>query len=262
MAYQAPAFYYYHAAREASAVVAPNGAAGSNVNSFFDSRQGEAYVYNDTLTNLGSAQVQITRSGGAERLLTDHVIISGHNFNGAEINVFGASGDLLIPDHTVTEANGEPISISLDTDNTANLVTFVVLPGTAGAVVPQMSELFYTTEHIMSRGPRPDFDTSWRRNQQRFVNDAGVSSTFLQGAARKTYTLTWQNLIGADRQIILDMRDQTSDWSNPFFFRPPDDTFPIVFVELDRDATFVQDFDNPLGGTSDRVTLNMIEVLG
>ncbi len=61
---------------------------------------------------------------------------------------------------------------------------------------------------------------------------------------------------------MLDMRTQTADWAFPFWFRPPDTAFPHVFVELDRDATFVQDFDNPQGGTSDRVTLNMIEVLG
>ena len=259
MAYQSPAFYYYHALRDATSIT-NNAAITGELDFLFDSRRGEIIQWTTGL-DAGAKTITVQRENTAISDAVDHVILSGHNINGEDINIFADSGNLIDSFYTVTEANGDTIVIPFDsTDSDAEINLRII--ASASTTDPIWSEVFFTTKHEMSRGPRPDFDTSWRRNQQRFVNDAGVSSTFLQGAARKTYTLTWEQLVGTDRQIILDMREQTSDFSNAFWFLPPDDSFPIVFVELDRDASFIQDFDNPQGGTSDRVTLSMIEVLG
>jgi hypothetical protein len=59
------------------------------------------------------------------------------------------------------------------------------------------------------------------------------------------------------------MRAQTDQWSQPFWFLPPDTIYPPLLMELDRDSNWQQDFDDPLTtGTSDAVTMPMIEVLG
>lgn len=268
MAYQPPAFFYYHAVRDGSSLVTAPVEASQDLSTLFDSRQSEAFVFSTDLDDT-SKFIAVTRDGSAEGDAVDTIIISGHNFTGALLDCTAGTNptavDLLNPNYTVTEAVGDLIVVPLtDSDDGGDdKITLGIIAGTAGAIVPQLTELFFTTIHEMTRGPEPDFNSSWRRNQERFVNSAGVSSTQLRGGARKTYTLTWKQLVGADRQILLDLRTQTSDWSHPWFFRPPDDAFPTVLVELDRDENRIQDFDSPLDtGTSDRVTLNMIEVKG
>ena len=128
---------------------------------------------------------------------------------------------------------------------------------------PELTELFFTTKRELTRGPEPHWQHPWARTQRQFTSEGGVTSTWITGAARKRYRLTWRALVGADRQVFLDMREQTANWSEPFWFRPPDTTYPTILMELDRDSDWVQDFDSPLdSGTSDAITMPLIEVLG
>lgn len=259
MAYRAPSFYYYHGSRESTGIVTSPIIAGEQVSKFFDSRQGEAFAFLVTLATL-KATIEVTRPEDALSDAINAVIISGHNFSGGSLNIFSA-GDMLDPDHAVTEANGELIVLDLDPDTgDARIFVDIEEGASAGAVIPELTELFLTTKHTMARGPADPWQAPSRRNQEQFLNSAGVRSTLLRGAARKTYTLSWQNLETADQLILQNLQIQTSDFSQPFFFTPPDDTLPTVFVELDRDAGVVQNF--LLGELRETWTLNLIEVLG
>ena len=267
MAYRNPAFYFYHGAREALSVtgVSP---ASDETSALFDGRQGEVYIFGQDFT-AGVSGIRVTRDDTPEANAISHLIVAGHNWNLAEISVFTnpTFEDMLDPNYSVTEANGTLISIPLDPvavlpDN--EIIRVQVSIGTApGSVVPEWTECFLTTKREMSRGPDPEWEHPWLRQQTQFTNEAGVTSTWLKGAARKRFRMTWHALEGADRQILFDLQAQTNDWSEPFYFEPPDDTYPLLLVELARDADWQQDFPAPLGtGTTDEVTLDLIEVLG
>lgn len=267
MAYQAPAFYFYHGAREALSVVAT----GESAVPFeiHDGRQGEPFIFS---TDIGTSDKQfvIERPDTPEADAIDNLIVSGHNWLGMVINVETSPTvvDLLSPNHTVVEADGTPIFVPFTATQDVlpdheNLVMDLLQGAAAGGVIPEVTEMFFTTKRTMSRGPEPNWDHPWVRAQRNFVNDSGVSSVWAKGAARKRFRLTWRHLFGDDRQIFLDMREQTNNWSEPFWFLPPDDIYDPLLVELERDSDWQQDFANPLDtGTSDAITLPLIEVTG
>lgn len=269
MAYRAPSFYFYHGLREALSVTLD----AANLNSkfpLFDSRQGELFAFT---TNYDAADVKfidVERPNTPEADAIDTIIISGHNLFDAQLDVFTSpTVQTMLPGglFPITTANGVPLFVTLtpvDVLPDSETVRIRFTKGNqAGTNIPEMTEIFLTTKRTMTRGPEPNWDHPWRRQQRRFVNDAGVSSTWLLGAARKSFTLTWRHLAGADRQIFLDMRVQTDDWSEPFWFEPPDDIYPPLLMEVDRDSEWSQDFDSPLdSGTSDAITMPLIEVTG
>jgi hypothetical protein len=260
MSYIAPAFYYYHAAREAqNATFQPASIVGSTF-SLFDDRQGEVVASDQT---SGNVFITVDRELTPEADAVDTLIISGHNFAGLNIQVFAIPGGVpMYPSTPVAEANGVPIIIPLTPELTSSN-SEVQLGIINVSVEPELTELTFTTEHALSRGPEPNWQHPWARTQRQFLSEGGVSSTWVTGAARKRFRMTWRHLVGADRQIFLDMREQTAQWSEPFWFRPPDTTYPTALYELDRDSDWVQDFDSPLdSGTSDAITMPLIEVLG
>ncbi|MEE8543977.1 MAG: hypothetical protein V3S94_08970 [Gammaproteobacteria bacterium] len=270
MSYQAPAFYFYHAAREAVSVAVDT--PDPSPEALFDGRQGEIYVYTRDFATAGNNNLfNIERPSGSPAAdAVDHIIISSHNLNLSEVECFASPTvvDLLVPNYTVTEANGVPIFIPLTTVQPVaggheDVQISFRQGGAAGTVVPEMGEVFLTTKHEMSRGPDPGWDHPWLRAQRQFVNESGVASTWLKGAARKRFNLTWHALEGADRQILFDLQEQTNDWSEPFWFQPPDTIYPSLLMQLERDSDWTQDGLSPLDtGTTDRVTLPLIEVLG
>jgi hypothetical protein len=216
----------------------------------------------------GSVFIDIDRQLTAEADAVDTLIVSGHNWSDDEMTVFALDssdqGDFeeMRAQTPVAEADGVPIIVSLTPKitNPHDQVRVQVVGGGAGT---EATEIMFTTERELTRGPEPHWQHPWSRTQRQFTSDGGVTSTWITGAARKRYRLTWRALVGADRQVFLDMREQTANWSFPFFFRPPDDTFPTILMELDRDSDWVQDFDSPLdSGTSDAITMPLIEVLG
>jgi hypothetical protein len=230
----------------------------------FDDRQGEVV----TFTNTGDVFVNVDRELTAEADAVDTMIISGHNFAGLNIQVFavesggGGTPVAMYPNTPVAEANGVPIIIPLTPVSTSPNDS--VQLGIVGTVSPaELTELTITTERTLTRGPVPRWTHPWRRTQEQFTSSAGVTSTWLTGAARKTWRITWRVLSGADRQVFLDLREQTNQWASPFWFRPPDSAYPTALYELDRDSDWQQDLDSPLdSGTADQITMPMIEVLG
>ena len=167
--------------------------------------------------------------------------------------------------YLVVEANGVPIIQPMTSiDPMLHIQAFPFdFTNPNPSLEPELSELWYTKKLEMSRGPEPGWDHPWLRSQNRFTSESGVTSTWLTGKARKRFELTFANVFGADRQLLFDLQAQTFDWSEPFWFRPPDTDYATLLVELDRDSLWRQDRDNPFGsGTSDRVTLPLIEVLG
>lgn len=269
MAYQFPAFWFYHAARAAQNATCIPVSPDSSTYSLFDDRQGEVFAFESESGT--SAFMYTDRQLTPEADAVDTVIISGHNWNTFDILVLGVdssnTGDTIemLAQNEVTEANGVPIFRTLtprDTTTYDRVQVQVVTPD-GGPPFPELTEMYLTTKHEMARGPEPNWQHPWARTQRQFLSDAGVSSTWATGPNRKRYRLTWRHLYGPDRQIFLDMREQTDGWSRPFWMRPPDSAYPDLLVELDRDSDWVQDFANPLeSGTSDRITLPLIEVLG
>ena len=276
MAYQNPAFYFYHLGRISTEVLAlPASPTPPDEFPVYDSRLGELFKWPSNLTTSKQMRHAINSTTDPNVLLIDTLIVAGQNMGGARINCFTNPGavDILNPDYFPNvdgSENGKTLLIPL-TAAVQGSATYIEVgfshynPPNVGSnlIVPEASEIWLTIERVMSRGPQPSWTHSWRRTQKRYESVGGVSSTWQTGPARKTWTLTWRNLHGADRQILLDGQDQTDDWSQPFWFRPPDTTYPTLLVELDRDADWQQDFSDPLiAGTSDKVTMPMIEVLG
>ncbi len=269
MAYQNPAFYFYHGAREALSIAgfAPH---SQVFDAIHDGRQGEPYFFATDFAAADFKVFEIERSDTPAADAIDTIIISGHNWTGANLGVTVSPTpvDLLIPVRAVTEAAGVPIFVTLTSTQVVagghEFMRLDVLDGTApGTTVPEATEIFFTTKREMSRGPDPNWEHPWLRQQTQFTNEAGVTSTWLKGAARKLFSMTWRGLEGADRQLLFDLQAQTNDWSEPFWFQPPDDTYETLLVELERDADWTQDFLSPLDtGTTDEVTLELIEVLG
>ena len=270
MAGQNPAFYFYHSIREGSSLgTAP--ASSASLAPMFDGRQGEIFAFDDDFTTEAVQRVAYDRPDTPAADAIDYILIPSHNLTGCSLNLFTSGSpavDMLSPNYTVTEAAGEliilPLTVTQDVAPDHERLYFQIFQGTAaGATTPELGEIFLTTKREVTRGPEFNWDHSWVRAQQQFVGLSGISSTWLNGAARKRYVLTWRHLSGADRQIMFDMREQTNDWSEPFYFTPPDDQYPTILVELERDPGWEQDFQDPLStGTTDAVTLPMIQVLG
>lgn len=268
MAGQNPAFYFYHGMREALSI-AISSPHDSDLSATFDGRQGEVYAFATDFAAGDLKFIDTERPNTPAADAIDHLIIAGHNWNDADLQVFTLPTVVFLLGTTpVTVANGEllivPLTQTQDVLPDHEILRFQLLDGSApGAVVPEMTEFFYTTKRIMTRGPEPGWDHPWLRSQIQFSNESGVTSTWLKGSARKRFKLTWRHLSGADRQIMFDLREQTNDWSEPFYFQPPDDIYPTLLMELARDSEWTQDFLDPLStGTTDEVTLDLIEVKG
>lgn len=269
MAYQNPAFYFYnHLRATLDASTSPTNQ--GDLFALYDSRLGELFAF-DTDLAASTKHIIADLNQTAESNAIDTLIISGANCPGNEMRVlsypvtFGVDVVARGPELVVPTPVPEPIVYELDSDfGTDDVLSLRVRTGSgSGAVFLEYSEVMFTTKRELTRGPNPGWDHPWQRTQNRFESPGGVTSTWQTGPARKRYTLTWSHLFGADRQIFLDMREQTNDWADPFWFLPPDDIYPIVFMELDRDSQWTQDHGNPLdSGTSDEVTLPLIEVLG
>ena len=289
MAYQNPAFYFYHALRDSQDIVTTPGSTQADQTPLYDSRIGALFQWDAAIGTVAvpsnkSVTFQLSGTGTYNQLndssfaadpaaaAMDTCIIAGHNIGGMEITAFTQydAVDLYSPNTPIDVAtNGQIVILPFTQGRTipANTerLSFTIRPNddTYAAVIPEISELWFTQERELTRGPEPNWNHPYRTTQKRFESVGGVSSTWMTGPARKTYRLTWRHLFGADRQIFLDMKEQTDDFSQPFFFRPPDDAYPTILVELDRDAGWTQDFMDPLiSGTSDQITLPLIEVLG
>ena len=241
MAYQAPAFYFYHAARvvqEATSLPAPTGTPEFRL---YDDRLGEVFQFEAATT--GSCFVYTDRELTAAADAVDTIIITGHNFqsNGLDIKADAVdSSDTgnttpMLPLTTVTAADRVPIIETLTPRSTSPHDRVQLQIEGVTTPFPELTEIYWTTKREMVRGPEPGWEHPWVRTQRRFLSDGGVSTTWMTGPARKRFQLTWRYLEGDDRQIFLDMREQTDDWSRPFWFRPPDTTYPTLLVELDRD---------------------------
>lgn len=273
MAAQSVVFYYYHAIR---AAVAAGGTfeAGSTIDNFdhsplYDNRQGERVIWtNDLGTANQSCRGPVDGSSLSDAI--DTIILSGHNCTGQTVTAKGrtSNDDLITPNHTITAADRAPVVVPLtaaiNAADTHLQVTFISDGTGAGdAIVPELTELWLTTKHTMSKAIEAGWNHPWRAPAlSGFLNQSGVSSTWLFGPARKTYRLTWDNLTGADLVILKNMRTQTDEFTAPFWMQPPDSVFPIVMVELDRDSDWEQVFEAPLNaGTQHRITLPLIEVI-
>jgi hypothetical protein len=267
MAYQNPAFYFYHSAREsqdASGVPAPS---ATSPYSIFDDRQGEVFTFEGQVG--GFVEINSQRPQTAEASLVDTLIISGHNWDGLQMlaqanDTTGGGGTVgVISLQTISVPNGEPIF--LDASPTDALIhdQLEIDVFETSAPWPELTEMWWTQKRELTRGPVPGWDHSWARTQHQFTSQSGVTSTWLTGANRKRFRMTWRALSGDDRQVFLDMREQTDGWSRPFWMRPPDDIYETRLYELDRDSDWQQDLDDPLtSGTADQITMPMIEVLG
>lgn len=274
MAYQAPAFYFYHAARvsglldPANITTAPTDV-GISKSPLYDSRQGELYTPTLEIQAVNH-DTNIDITGDTISNLVDTILFTGGNFEGNAVACFsypttiGVDANTLLAITTVPGPFEKVVKLDLTaTPGTDDFITFRINPGVGPTgFIPTVSEVWFSQERAMERGPDPGWDHPWVRSQNRFNTPGGVTSTWKTGGDRKRYNMTWNSLAGADRQILLDMRDQTDGWTQPWFFRPPDTEYPIVKVELDRDANWKNDIDDPLtAGTTDEVTLNMIESL-
>jgi hypothetical protein len=264
MAYQNPAFYFQHAARVAqNADATPQPADATAEFNLFDDRQGEPL----TFESGPGVDVQTERVDTPAANAIDTMIVSGHNWNGLDLDIIatevgGGSPNPLLTGSTVTEADGVPIfrEFAAAPISVWPVLKVQLLLGDTGT---ELTEIWWTQKRELTRGPEPHWDHSWRREQHQFTSQSGVTSTWLTGANRKRYSMTWRHLVGADRQVFLDLREQTDGWSRPFWMRPPDTIYPTLLMELDRDSDWRQDFDSPLdSGTSDAITMPLIEVLG
>lgn len=262
MAYRTPALFFFHSLREAVSVIDPN---INNIEAAYDSRTGEQALWKTPMSG-GSKVVTITRPDVAPNDDLDTIIITGHNFNGIQIGSRGSpSADVLLAPTNVTENNGEPILntnlVSKDVSVEPAYTFDLTIGGGSGSLVPRMSELFVTVKRELD-GIAPRWDHGYRTATRRFVNDAGVSSRLILGRARKQHRLTWPNLTGDDRQVLLDLEAQTSSFLHPFFFLPPDDAYPLQHVEIDSASNWRQSFSAPLAkGIADTVSLPMIEAV-
>lgn len=268
MAFQETAFFFFHALREAgeaNITLAPSEPA--NAFPLHDGRLGELMQWTTDL-GAGGKQVTVTRSDTPENDAIDTLILAGHNVSGAQVDVAAGATDMLDPNYIVTEANGTPVviplTLSVDVSTEADIRFAIQTTGApTDSIVPELTEAFFTVKRELTRGPEFNWTHDVVRNQNTQGNDAGVTSTRLLGANRKRHVMTWRHLAGTDRQIMLDLIEQTDGLSQPFWFLPPDDIYPIQFVEVDRDSNWQQDFMAPLtSGTSDKVTLSMIQALG
>ncbi len=259
--------YTYNAGRAGVESVGPiTGSATVNADysSLIDGRQSEIlYATQDLVTSAFFLKFLLEQNALSDAI--DTVIISGHNLNGAFItaNTIPSADDLVNPNQEIIEANREtilvPLSPAVNPADTRFQIFFVTT-GPADAIVPEVTEIFVTTAHTIKR-PEPGWDHGYRQAQQRFESQSGVSSTWLLGRSRKLYRFTWDNLTGADLTILENLRPQTNDFTEPFWLQPPDDSFPLVMVEIDRDADWQQMFEAPLAsGLGHRVTLPLIEV--
>ncbi len=227
-----------------------------------DGRQGEILLATE---DLGTANfhVNVPMEQNALSDAVDTVIVSGHNAIGAEILVRGRPSLTTFVSDTVTEENRSTIfrtlSVAIEpTDD--DLRVIFESNGPQDGVSVELSEIFVTTAHTIKR-PLPGWDHGTRQAQQRFESQSGVSSTWLLGRARQLYRFTWDHLTGADLTILENLRPQSNDFTEPFWLQPPDDSFPLVMVEIDRDSDWQQMFEAPLAsGLGHRVTLPLIEV--
>ncbi len=267
MANQDLILFYYNAGRagvEAGGSLAGRAVDNADRTSAIDGRQGEILL---AAVDLGTLNffVEFPLEQNALSDAIDTVIVSGHNFTGANLSAFGdPSSTSLVPGtSTITEASRETIRVALtvapDSGDTSVQV-FFASTGPEDAIIPELTEIFLTTAHTIQR-PLPGWDHGTRQAQQRFDNQSGGSSTWLLGRARQLYRFTWDNLTGADLTILENLRPQTNDFTEPFWLQPPDDSFPLVMVEIDRDSDWQQMFEAPLAsGLGHRVTLPLIEV--
>lgn len=271
MAVQNVAFYFYHGMREAISVGTSPGSS-TPIDAMFDGRQGEIYVFDDTFTVEPVQTVTFERPNTPEADAIDHVLIASHNLNGGLLNCFVTGTptvDLIEPNHTITAANGEliivPFTETQDVLPDHENMFLQILQGTiGGSVIPELGELMFTTKREMSSESslQPKWDHPWVRAQTSFLNESGVSSTWLKGSARKRWRFVWRNVRGADLQLLLDLQAQTADWSEPFYVQPPDDAFPTILMEVERDLDWNQDFLNVQLQVTHEVTLPLIEAKG
>lgn len=275
MAYRAPSFYFFNLGREvgiSNILIEP--AVTQLAHPTFDGRQGELFQFEDSFGANATKRLEYALDTSVpEHHLIDTVIISGHNMNGNDLQIVSRvpGTEIVYGPTEVVEANGELIlaEFTPGTPDRDELAVEFIQGSGSSLNITEYTEVFASIKRTpgganpVRGGPEFNWNHSWERTQRDFLNDAGVSSTLLLGAARKTWNLTWRNMTGTDRQIFLDMREQTSDWAHPFWFLPPDDAFPIQFVKMNANPQFIQDFINPgLAGVSDSITLPMIQVIG
>lgn len=268
MANQDLILYTYHAGREgveAGGTIFASDVKNADLSPIVDGRQAEILLA-DVDLGTGTFAIQPPVEQNALSDAINILIVSGHNMTGANIAITGeTSGDILLsPEVTISELARFPIVVpltaSVNAADTHIRATFSS-NGPEDGITPEMTEIFFTTAHLMKR-PGTGWDHGTRQAQRRFESQSGASSTWLLGRARQLYRFTWDRLTGADLTILLNLRPQTNDFTEPFWIQPPDDSFPIAFVEIDRDADWQQMFEAPLAaGLGHRVTLPLIEVV-
>lgn len=278
MAYRDPEFYFSNLSRE---IATPFGGAfttssapGENPRRLYDGIAGfgvrDLFTFPTDLDASDKEFILTPQSPAleAEWALHDTVIIAGHNAAGNDVNVIdGAATDLLNPDHTLTAGvNVIPLTAAY----VSGATTVKIIKGLgSGATVVSLSEVVVTRKRTLSRGPNPSWSHGWANSFTRHESPAGVSVKFPRsvaspsaplGQSQKTFKLTWEHISGADRQVFLDGRLQTSDWAHPFWFLPPDDEFDILQVEMSSDPVW-RHHQTDNAGQTDTVSIELIEVL-
>lgn len=269
MAYRPPVFYFQNAGRLGSArrvdFLFSSALTVGTAAQLIDGLLETPVTLTDTLLTEAAFWI-LPLDGSAESQALDAVIVAGHNWSGADtlIRQFDSMVDLSVQT-LVPVADGVlfVIPLTLNTPYSGQVgiqIALLTNGGPEDSTVPSVTQLFATQARQMTRGPAFNWEHPWVRSQARFETPGGVSLAWQTGDARKTFRLTWENVTGDDLQILIDLREQTAFYSQPFFFLPPDDTFDLMHVEV-TDSDWSHDFYGS-ATPGHRITLTLREVLG
>ena len=274
MAYRNPAFYFAHAARTAGigAISINNGAAAADspLDLLIDDRSGANFQY--AADPVTASFIEVDRGVDFATLptLDTWIIPAGNNFGEGGIVTLEAEEDDNAGFSSPTSLHA-PLAISegdtalqFQAFATTSTQRFIRLQNNIAISTRALAwgELFFTQKRELTRGPDPEWDHPFVTNVFVSRSDAGVISTRVQGAAVQTFRMVFRNVSGADMQIFIDLFEAVGHDARPFYFDPPDDTLPTMLVRLIDAAGLQQDFLNPGLDLSDRVTLELEELLG
>lgn len=263
MAYQNPSFNFLHAYRDAGAsglTVSPAAAATGPVDYLIDDRAGSLCVAGSAAT---SGFWLVDRGAGTLEDVDRLLIPAGHNLDGRSLTISqddnaGFTSPTALATSIAVSGSGL-IDITLASITAERYVTVAI--DTGASLAWEIGEVFLTRKRTLSRGPNFRWKHPSVDNVIAHTNAAGVESFRVIGAARKTYDLQWGWIDGADLTVLQELEAAVGTHT-PFYFDPPDDSFPTVLVTLSELPDIEQDREVPATGHSHRYRLRMVETLG